>query len=165
MDFIVNQERKSKNFQDKPLGKTYHRQSDGKTYKVVGIINDPAVILRADDGTEKSEVIGCFNAENDWVEVVKEDEWNLAEQAREYTVPCPDNQPGCLVHHTKREFHYSDVKKCRDLIIKDLYERGFWQVLFPEDFRDERLDCYSSPKQSTATKIVEKLIEKRFGDL
>jgi len=81
----------------------------------------------------------------DW-EVVEDDkDWNLAEQ--EEADECTGPKTGS---HTKCKYWGSDVKKCRDLIIKDL-QNGHCTN-----------DC---GVMSISYKKIYETINKRFGDL
>lgn len=75
--------------------------------------------------------------EGKFVVVDEDKDWNLAEQRKAYL-----NTTNCVgINQTEIKYWSSDVKKCRDLILKDL-----------KSFDNGRI-------------LIQEIINKRFGDL
>ena len=106
-------------------------------------------IMQNQDNWTKSEIIipSMYNIEaTDWMIVDSDENWNLSEHINYTPLDYPSgvSTAGC--------FGKGRVKKCRDLIIKDLKQIT---KNHKEDKDLGRLDAWD----------FEKIINKRFGDL
>lgn len=102
-----------------------------------------------------SGVTGVWSSEieaTDWEVVDEDEEWNL--QRKGWTTPAASlgiRHPG-----TEEIFMKEDVKKCRDLILEDIFSIG--EEVFGKDTR-------FNAEMNQYFQVARSIIYRRFGDL
>ena len=127
---------------EKLVGEKVRNKKTGEVAKVQSYASKPSVIFK----DKRSFCVGSPFADK-W-EVFEDDkQWNLADE--EFEIPIPNTYPIMTDKYTKE-----NVKKCRDLILKDVHDSIQGMVNEEGVFYKVVEICN-----------LEKSINKRFGDL